>query len=52
MTQVCILLEPNVARFYMQVAASAGLPLEKVLADTLYRVAGELSLKALEGLPS
>ena len=51
MTQVTIVLEPTVAQFYIQVAKQAGLPLEKELADALYRLAGELSLKALQADP-
>ena len=51
MTQVTILLEPSVAQFYIQVAEHAGLPLEKVLADALFKLAGELSLKALQTEP-
>ena len=48
MTQVTLLLEPAVALFYTQVARSAGVPLEQVLSDTLFKVAGELSLEALK----
>ncbi len=51
MHQVSILLEPSVALFYTRVAESAGLPLEKVLSDALYKLAGELSLQALEHRP-
>ena len=47
MTQVTILLEPTVAHFYNQIAQLSGHPLEKVLSDTLYKLAGELSLEAL-----
>jgi hypothetical protein len=47
MTEVTLLLEPNVALFYSRIAAAAGLPLETVLADTLFKLAGELSLEAL-----
>ena len=47
MTQVTILLEPSVARFYNKIAQLSGFPLEKVLSDTLYKLAGELSLEAL-----
>ena len=47
MTQVTLLLEPSVALFYNNIAQSAGLPLEKVLSDTLFKLAGELSLAAL-----
>lgn len=47
MTQVTLLLEPSVALFYKNIAQSAGIPLEKVLSDTLFKLAGELSLAAL-----
>ena len=48
MTQVTLLLEPAVALFYTQIAKSAGVPLEQVLADALFKLAGELSLEALQ----
>ena len=48
MTEVTLLLEPCVALFYSQVAENAGLPLEKVLSDALFKLAGELSLEALQ----
>ena len=47
MTKVTLLLEPAVALFYSRVAACAGVPLEKVLSDALYKLARELSLEAL-----
>ena len=47
MTQVTILLEPATALFYSRIAASVDLPLEQILADALYKLAGELSLEAL-----
>ena len=47
MTQVTLLLEPSVALFYTRVAESVGIPLEQVLSDTLFKLAGELSLEAL-----
>ena len=47
MTQVTLLLEPNVALFYTRIAAVAGISLEQVLSDTLFKLAGELSLEAL-----
>ena len=47
MTQVTLILEPAVALFYSKVAKSAGLPLEQVLTDALFKLAGELSLEAL-----
>ena len=40
-------LDDTAADFYEHVAASADLPVETVLADTLFKLAGELSLEAL-----
>ena len=40
-------LEPAVALFYTRIAESAGLSLEQVLTDALFKLAGELSLQAL-----
>lgn len=48
MTPVTLLLEPSLVLFYSRVANSAGLPLEQVLADALFKLAGELSLEALQ----
>ena len=45
--EVTLCLEPEVALFYTRVAAAAGLPLERVIADALFKLAGELSLEAL-----
>ena len=47
MTEVTLFLEPNVALFYSRIAANAGLPLETILSDALFKLAGELSLEAL-----
>ena len=47
MTQVTLVLEPTVALFYTRIAQSAGIPLEQVLSDALFKLAGELSLEAL-----
>ena len=47
MTEVTILLEPSVALFYTHIANAAGLSLEQVLSDALFKLAGELSLEAL-----
>ncbi len=47
MTQVTLLLEPSVALFYTHIAKSAGVPLEQVLSDALFKLAGELSLEAI-----
>ena len=48
MTQVTLLLEPTVAVFYKRVAESAGLSLEQVLSDALFKLAAELSLEAIK----
>ena len=41
-------LDPWAAALYDQVARAAELPLEQVLADALFRLAGELALEATE----
>ena len=41
-------LSPEVAYFYSRIAQNAGLSLERVIADTLFKLAGELSLNALQ----
>ena len=48
MTEVTLNLEPAVALFYSRIAANAGLPLEQVLTDALFKLAGELSLQAIK----
>ena len=48
MTQVTLFLEPAVALFYTQIAKQAGVSLEQVLTDALFKLAGELSLEALQ----
>ena len=40
-------LDPAAAAFYEQIASCVRLPLEQVLADALFKLAGELSLEAL-----
>lgn len=45
--EITLQLEPAVARFYSHVAKASGLPLEQVLSDALFKLAGELSLQAL-----
>ncbi len=47
MTEIKVLLEPTVALFYTRVADAVGLPLEKVISDVLFKLAGELSLEAM-----
>jgi len=41
-------LDPGVARFYQQIADATGYSLEKVICDALFKLAGELSLEAIE----
>jgi len=40
-------LSPEVAYFYSRIAQNAGLSLEQVIADALFKLAGELSLNAI-----
>lgn len=47
MSVYSVTLDPETEKFYQNVAASVGLPIERVLADTLFKLAGELSLQAL-----
>ena len=46
--QVSITLEPVLAQFYCKIAESSGRPLEQVLEDALFRLAGELSLQSIQ----
>ena len=45
--QIQLTLEPALVLFYTRIALSSGKPLEQVLADALFKLAGELSLEAL-----
>ena len=47
MVAVTISLDPTVAAFYMQIAQAVQLPLEQVLSDALFKLAGEISIEAL-----
>ena len=47
MPKITLALDPAVLLFYTRLACSLGLPLEQVLSDALFRLAGELSLEAL-----
>lgn len=47
MVTLTITLDPAVVSFYQRVAELAELPVEKVLADALFKLAGELSLEAM-----
>jgi hypothetical protein len=48
MTKITLFLEPEVALFYARLALAAGVSLEQALADALFKLAGELSLEALQ----
>ena len=48
MKQITLSLEPSLILFYSRIADRIGKPLEEVLTDALFRLAGELSLEALE----
>ena len=48
MTQITLHLDPTVVLFYERIAQIAGIPLEQVLSDALFKLAGELSLEALQ----
>ena len=45
--EITLNLSPEVALFYTRIAATAGVSLQKVLNDALFRLAGELSFEAL-----
>lgn len=47
MESIILLLDDVTLRFYRRVAEAAGLPVESVLTDALFKLAGELSLEAL-----
>ena len=47
MIKITVPLDPAVVLFYGRVAEAAGLSLEQVLSDALFKLAGELSLEAL-----
>ena len=48
MTEITLLMDPAVVLFYTKIAKSVGLPLEQVLSDALFKLAGELSLESLK----
>ena len=48
MVTLTLELDPSAAAFYEQVAKQVRLPLEQVLSDALFKLAGELSLEALK----
>ena len=48
MTNITLSLEPAVALFYTRIALATGMPVEQVICDALFKLAGELSLEALQ----
>ena len=48
MMQIILRLEPEVALFYKRLSDAVGIPLEQVINDSLFKLAGELSLEALK----
>ena len=48
MEKVTVFLEPAVVLFYTRIAQNAGISLEQVLSDALFKLAGELSLEAMQ----
>ena len=47
MVKLAIALDESVFAFYAKIAGSANLPVEQVLGDALFKLAGELSLESL-----
>lgn len=47
METITITLDSAAAAFYARIAEQAQLPIETVLSDALFKLAGELSLEAL-----
>ena len=47
MTEIKLHLDPVVVLFYNRIADAAGVSLEQVLSDALFKLAGELSLESL-----
>lgn len=47
MKEVTIQIPEYLYEFYRKVGQQAGLPVERVISDTLFKLAGELSLEAL-----
>ena len=47
MPKITLTIDPAVASFYSKIAESAQLPLEQVISDALFKLAGELSLQSL-----
>ena len=50
MTEITLRLENATVLLYQKIADTAGLTLEQVLSDALFRLAGELSLRSLQNI--
>ena len=48
MTQVFLYLDDTTLSFYQKLSQWTGIPLEQVLSDALFKLAGELSLQAIK----
>ena len=46
--EITLQLDPALALFYTRIAVRCGVPLEQILQDSLFKLAGELSLEALK----
>lgn len=47
--QITLQIDPEVFQFYARISHFSGVPVEQVLSDALFKMAGELSLEALAG---
>ena len=50
MTEITLKLDPAVVLFYSRIAQAREVSPEQVMADALFRLAGELSLQAIQKL--
>ena len=48
MTQVFLYMDDATLSFYQKLSQWTGIPLEQVLSDALFKLAGELSLQAIK----
>ncbi len=48
MVHITLPLDPSVVLFYTRIALCSGKTMEQVMADALFKLAGELSLEALQ----
>jgi len=48
MTEVTLQLDSTAALLYQRIAKARGISLEQVLSDALFKLAGELSLQAIQ----